>query len=134
MKIEDKNKVINELAELRYKRGWSRSSLVKYLNDTYKLELSRSYELIRDMMQEVADTYHKTNPDALSDSIQFMEEMKQKAIGAGNDKLALEWSKEIHKVSQLYVEKVMIEAKGIEAINITIKGDDKKEGGDAKDI
>ena len=134
MKIENKDKVIKELADLRYKRGYSRSSLVDFLKETYKLELSRSYELIREMMEKTAEAYHKTNQDSLSDSIQFMEEMKQKALGVGNDKLALEWSKEIHKVSQLYVEKVMIEAKGIEAINITIKGDDKKEGGDAKDI
>jgi hypothetical protein len=80
------------------------------------------------MMVACADAYHQTNPDALSDSIQFMEEMKQKAIGLGNDKLALEWSKEIHKVSQLYVEKVMFEAKNVEGINIIIKStSDKKE-------
>jgi hypothetical protein len=113
MKIEDKDKVIKELADLRYKKGWSRTSLVSYLKETYELEASRSYELIREMMEACAEAYHKTNPDALSDSIQFMEEMKQKALGAGNDKLALEWSKEIHKVSQLYVEKVMIEGKFI---------------------
>ena len=52
-----------------------------------------------------------------------LEEMKQKAVGMGNTKEALEWSKEIHKVSQLYVQKLEIEAKNIEGINITIKKD-----------
>ena len=123
MKIEDKDKIIVELTELRYKKGWSRASLVSYLKSQYGLKDSRAYELVREMMDITAKLHNKLNEDALADSLLFMEEMKQKAVGMGNTKEALEWSKEIHKVSQLYVQKLEIEAKNIEGINITIKKD-----------
>lgn len=127
-KIEDKDAVIRELSEMRYKRGISRRQLITYLKDTYGLNQSRAYDLIREMMEQTADAYHKTHTQVLSDSIEFLEEMRTKALGAGEDKLALEWSKELHRVSQLYVQKVEIEAKNIEGISINIKkNDDEKE-------
>jgi hypothetical protein len=126
-KVPVKEKVLEELELLRYQKGYSRLTLVKYLKETYGLEQSMSYNYIREMMEAVADRYNRTNPDALNDSISYMEEMKALAHGQGNHKLALEWQKELNKIKQLYVEKIMIEAKGVEAINITIKSDEKKE-------
>lgn len=123
-KIDDYDKVIKELSDLRYKRGWSRSSLVEYLKSQYDLKDSRAYELVRDMLSITAKLHNKLNEDALADSLQFMEEMKQKAVGEGETKLALEWSKEIHKVSQLYVQKLDITSKGEKiTININKKDD-----------
>ena len=115
--IDDKGKVLAELAELRYKKGYSRLSMVSWLKENYNLEKARAYDYIREMLAASAEAYHKLNEDALADSISFLEEMKQKAVGQGNDKLALEWAKELHKVSQLYVERLEIEAKNI-TINI----------------
>jgi hypothetical protein len=121
-KVPVKEIVLEELEELRYKKGYSRLTLVSYLKSTYGLEQSRSYDYIREMMEAVAERYNRTNPDALNDSISYMEEMKALAHGQGNHKLALEWQKELNKVKQLYVEKVMFEAKNIEGINISITG------------
>lgn len=123
MKIEDKEKVIKELADLRYKKGYSRSTMLDYLKATYEIETSRAYELIREMMSNVAEVYNLTNPNALEDSILYMEEMKALAQGRGDAKLALEWQKELNKIKQLYVQKIELEAKNIEGINITIKKD-----------
>jgi hypothetical protein len=122
-KVPVKEKVLEELEELRYKKGYSRLTLVKYLKETYGLEQSMSYNYIREMMEAVAERYDRTNPNALNDSISYMEEMKALAQGQGNHKLALEWQKELNKVKQLHVQKLEIEAKNIEGINITIKKD-----------
>jgi hypothetical protein len=85
--------------------------LVNLLKTKYELKDSRAYELVREMMDITAKLHHKLNEDSLADSLAFMEEMKQKAVGMGNSKEALDWAKEIHKVSQLYVEKMQIEHK-----------------------
>ena len=122
-KIPVIEKVLEELEELRYKKGYSRKTLVQHLKQTYGIEQSRSYELIREMMEAVSERYDRTNPNALNDSIEYMEEMKAKAQGMGNDKLALEWQKELNKIKQLHVQKLEIEAKNLEGINITIKKD-----------
>lgn len=124
MKIDNKDEVIRFLSELRYKSGYSKSSLVNYLKDTYGLKDSRAYELVREMMAKTAKAYHEMNQDALSDSIEYLEEMRQKALGEGETKLALDISKEIHKVSQLYVEKLEIDVKAEQPL---WKIDDKNE-------
>ena len=117
-KTEDKDKLMLELADLRYKKGWSRSALVQYLKDAHKINQSWAYDLVREMMERTAEAYNKTNTEALSDAIEFMEEMRKKAVGAGNDKMALEWSKELHKVSQLHIQKMELTSNVPIVINI----------------
>lgn len=124
-KIEDKDKLIRELADLRYKKGWSRTALIQYLKDAHKLNQSRAYDYVREMMEKTAEAYHKTNTEALSDSIEFMEEMREKAVKANNDKMALEWSKEIHRVGQLYIQKMELTSN--QPIVININTDKKNE-------
>lgn len=126
MKIPSIEEIIRELAELRYKKGYSRQTLVDYLKSKYSVSQTRAYELIREMMIQVADRYDKTNPNALEDSIEYMEEMKALAQGQGNHKLALEWQKELNKIKQLHVQKIEIEAKNIEGITINIKKNDEE--------
>lgn len=109
MKVKEKDKLIRYLSELRYKKGWSKTSLVNYLKDNYDLKDSRAYELVREAMALTAKAYNEMNQYALSDSVIFLEEMRQKALGEGQTKLALEVSKEINKVSQLYVEKLKLD-------------------------
>ena len=123
MKIPEYDQIIRELSKLRYKQGLSKTSLVNYLKDEYGLKNSRAYELVRDMMAATAKAYHEMNQDALSDSIEYLEELKEKALKQGDIKLSLEISKEIHKVSKLYVEQIQLESKEI-TINI-IKPDAK---------
>mgnify|MGYP003451565108 CR=1 FL=1 len=127
MKIEDKDKVLRQLADLRYKKGWSRQALVDMLKDKYKIGDTRAYELIKEMMVQCADSYNKLNQNALADSVSFMEEMRQKALSQDNEKLALEWSKELNKVNQLYVDRLKLEGEvKIQGIEITIKKNDEK--------
>jgi hypothetical protein len=123
-KITEMDLVIKELADLRYKKGYSRKSLLAYLEQEYQIGWSRGYELISTMMKETAEAYHKTNQDALADSISFLDDLKQSALTSGDRKLALEITKEINKVSQLYVEKIQAEIKMEQPL--FSKPDDKK--------
>jgi hypothetical protein len=110
-KVPEVDLVLKELADLRYKSGYSRKSLLAHLEERYDIGWSRGYELISMMMKELSEAYHKTNQDALADSINFLDDLKQAALTAGDNKLALEITKEINKVSQLYVQKLEIDAK-----------------------
>jgi hypothetical protein len=136
MKIENKDQIIRELAELRYQRGYSRGSMVSYLKETYELENSRAYEIIREMQTEVGKVYDETNENALVDAIEFMEKMKSKALGEGENKLALEWQKELNKVQQLHIQRMDITSGGdkITGFNIKIvRPDDIKSEEDKKE-
>lgn len=111
MKVPEVNKVIKELADLRYKKGYSRKSLIEYLQTQYKLEISRCYALISDMFLQTAEAYAKTNVDALSNSVAFLEELQQSALKENNKKLVLEISKELNKLQQLHIQKMEIDMK-----------------------
>lgn len=117
----DKNKVIEEIVELRCKRGFSSTSLVNYLKETYDINPSRAYELIRKARELMGQIYNEMNWNALQDAILFLENLKEKLLGSGDTKGALEVQKELNKVNQLYIQKIEIESKTIEGINIVIK-------------
>ena len=125
--IDNKEALLTELSDLRYRKGYSRLSMVQYLKENYDLEQARAYDYIREMMSATAKAWGEMNENALADSISFLDELKQKALADGDKKLALEITKELNKVNQLYVEKVMHEVKGVEGINITIKRDRDEE-------
>jgi hypothetical protein len=130
MKI-DINKVIIELIELRYRKGYSGPSLVEYLREKYDIQQSRAYELIKESQVQAGETYNQLNTDAIKHSILFMENLRQDALKVGNSKLALEIQKELNKVNQLYIERQEIKLTG----SIDVKGlfgfeDEVKEGED----
>lgn len=116
-------KVIEEIIELRCKRGYSSTSLVNILKEKYDINQARAYVLIREAREKMGEIYNEINGDVLKDSILFMENMREQALGLGDKKLALEVQKELNRVNQLYVQKVELEAKNIEGINIVIKKD-----------
>lgn len=122
MKAEP-NKVIEEIIELRYKKGYSSTSLVNILKQKYDINQSRAYELIREAREKMGEIYNEVNNEVLKESIVLLENMREQALGVGDKKLALDIQKELNKVNQLYVEKIQHEVKGVEGINITIKKD-----------
>lgn len=119
MKVEA-NKVIEEIIELRIKKGYSSSSLVKYLKETHDISSTRAYELIKEARELLGEIYAKVNENALEESIILLEEMRQKELGIGNTKLALEIQKELNKVNQLYIQKLDITSGG-EKIIINVR-------------
>ncbi len=128
MKVET-NKVISELIELRYKKGYSGPSLVDYLREKYDIQQSRAYELIKEAQVQAGETYNQVNTDAIKQSILFMENLRQDALKQGNSKLALEVQKELNKVNQLYLERQEIKITGkIDVRNLFGFEDEEKEG------
>jgi GTPase Era involved in 16S rRNA processing len=125
IKVDNKPKVLKELADLRYKKGYSRLSMINYLKENYGLKQTSCYEYIKEMLQQTAEAYNKTTQDALSDSVSFLEKLREKALKDGNNKLALEISKEINKVNQLHVQKLALDKETIDAITINIKKKDE---------
>ncbi len=113
------NDVIEEIIELRIKKGYSSTSIVKYLKVTYDLNQSRSYELIREAREILGEIYSKVNETALEESIMLLENMREQEIRNVNNKLALEIQKELNKINQLYVKKLDITSGG-EKITINI--------------
>ena len=127
MKVET-NKVISELIELRYRKGYSGPSLVDYLREKYDIQQSRAYELIKEAQVQAGETYNQVNTDAIKQSILFMENLRQDSLKGGNSKLALEVQKELNKVNQLYLERQEIKITGkIDVKNLFGFEDEEKE-------
>ena len=114
----DPQKVITEIIDLKYVKAYTNTSLVQYLKDKYDINQARSYVLIREAQDKAGEIYNELNNNAMRDSILFMEEQRQKAINAGERKLALDYQKELNKVNQLYIERQEIKLTG----SIDVKG------------
>lgn len=108
----DLETIYNELIDLRLKKAYSQNSLIKYLIEKYGYSKSRSYEIIRESRIRMGEMYTKLSDNSLADSILYMQNQLEAAIGRGENKLALEIQKEINKVSQLYIEKNEIKITG----------------------
>lgn len=112
--------VIEEIVDLRINKGYSSTSLVKHLKEKYDINQTRAYELIKGAREKMGEIYAKVNENALEESIILLEQMRQKEIGLGNNKLALEIQKELNKINQLYIQKLDITSGGEKiVINIT---------------
>lgn len=127
-------KVIEEIITLRTKMGYSSPSLVSYLKDTYDINTTRAYELIKEARTKLGEIYNEVNGDVLLESIIYMENQRQKALGEGNGKLALEIQKELNKINQLYIEKTEVKLTGsLDIRNLFgFEDDEKKEEGNDK--
>ena len=128
MKVEH-DKVLDEIIELKYVKGYTTRSILHHLNEKYDLQQSRSYELIRDALDKAAEIYGEENRNAIRDSILFIEEQIQKLIKSGDNKTALAYQRELNKVNQLYVERQEIKITGqIDVKNLFGFEDEEKEG------
>lgn len=125
MKV-DKDIAIQKIIDLRYKDGYSSPELVKYLMDTYKINISRSYELITEAKEKLGEMYSLINNKSLEEAIMILENMRQDAIKNKNGKLALEVQKELNKVNQLHIKKLDITSNG-EKIIININKNNDNE-------
>jgi hypothetical protein len=111
MKV-DKDTAIQTIIDLRYKQGYSSPELVRYLMDTYNINISRSYELINEAKEKLGEMYSLINNKSLEEAIIILENMRQDAIKSKNGKLALEVQKELNKVNQLHIKKLDITSGG----------------------
>ena len=108
----DKEKLLSELAELKIKQSYSRSSLVKYTMENYPVGERQAYNIVKEMNKKLGDVFNEMVGDAFTDSMLFLENLRQEAIKRGDIKLSLDIQKEINKINQLYVDKKEVTIKG----------------------
>ena len=100
--------LIDELIELRLKKGYSRTDLFKHLTEKLGYAGSTAYEYIRDAKKEFNERAIYNFGDDLKEDIERFEELYTKALKAGNTKEARENLKEISKLKGHYTERVEV--------------------------
>ena len=121
-KIEDKDKVLDELIILRYEKMYSVLNMVNYLKDEYGIKSTRAYELVRQSREKMGHVYSRTNEKVMEDAIAKMEDMQQKSYDEGNIKVALEIQKELNRLLELGKQNVEID---MDKITIVINSEQK---------
>lgn len=97
---EDIDKIIDVIADMRYKKGMTQFNIIKFIQKEYNYGQTRSYEIYKLMLQKIGKVY-KRSEECLEDAISFLEEMKQRNVAKDNDRLALEVQKELNKLLEL---------------------------------
>jgi hypothetical protein len=98
--------------------GWSQPDILDWLNSEGEVQISYSYELLRQAKPIILDTLKDIAKDRLEETIVKMERMYQDALIIKDKKLALDIQKEINKISGLHNQKIDVTTNG-ESINIT---------------
>lgn len=109
--------LINKIVQMSTS-GWSQPDILDWLNSEGEVQISYSYELLRQAKPIILDTLKDIAKDRLEETIVKMERMYQDALIIKDKKLALDIQKEINKISGLHNQKIDVTTNG-ESINIT---------------
>jgi len=109
-----KQDLINKIVHMSCS-GISQPEILQWLLTTGGLQISYSYELLRESKPIILDTLKDISKDRLETTIRELEQMYLDAKLSGDKKLALEIKKEINKISGLYNHK--------QEVDITTGGD-----------
>lgn len=112
MKKVDPEVIIEDILDMRYKKGMTTRSICKYVIEEYSISEVSAYAWINKAMAKLGKHFDEVNPDKLQDSIEFLQSLKEQAITNRERKLALEIQKELNKIGQLYVEKKEVKVSG----------------------
>jgi hypothetical protein len=99
-----KQDLLNKIVEMSCS-GISQPEILQWLLTTGGLQISYSYELLREAKPIILDTLKDISKDRLETTIRELEQMYLDAKLSGDKKLALEIKKEINKISGLYNHK-----------------------------
>jgi hypothetical protein len=96
--------LINKIVQMSTS-GWSQPDILDWLNSEGEVQISYSYELLRQAKPIILDTLKDIAKDRLEETIVKMERMYQDALIIKDKKLALDIQKEINKISGLHNHK-----------------------------
>ena len=96
--------LINKIVEMSAS-GASQPDILDWLLKEGEIQMSYSYELLRQAKPIILDTLKDLAKDRLEETIVKMERMYQDAINIKDKKLALDIQKEINKISGLHNHK-----------------------------
>ena len=109
--------LINKIVEMSTS-GSSQPDILDWLSKEGQVQMSYSYELLRQAKPIILDALKDIAKDRLEETIVKMERMYQDALIIKDKKLALDIQKEINKISGLHKQKIDVPTNG-ESINIT---------------
>ena len=109
--------LINKIVEMSTS-GSSQPDILDWLSKEGQVQMSYSYELLRQAKPIILDALKDIAKDRLEETIVKMERMYQDALIIKDKKLALDIQKEINKISGLHNQKIDVTTNG-ESINIT---------------
>lgn len=96
---------IDEIVDLRLKKGFAYQSLLTHLITKYNLSKSYAYQLIRESYASIEENSIKCFEKQLNQDIQRFENLMELSINAGNLKEARENLKEIARLKGHYIER-----------------------------
>jgi transcription termination factor Rho len=101
-----KEDIVKEVSKLRLKEGKSIAEILEILQTEYGYGKTQSYAYIKAAQEYVAEIYNQKHLKLIEDSIARLEERMSKIV---NDKVWLEFQKELNKLRGLYEEKLTVQ-------------------------
>lgn len=112
MKIDKQIEVVfEEIINLLYKEAYSTQSAMKWVMNKYGLEISRSYDMVREAKEYFGKFIMTTDVEALTECIEVLKTTREKAMEVDNLKEVRECTKEIGKLQQLYIQRIELDVK-----------------------
>lgn len=109
MKIDKQiEKVFEDVIVMLYKDAKTKQTVARYLMETYDLEFSRGYEIIRDAKVYFGKFMIEEDTESLNECISILKSNREKASEQGNLSEVRESTKEIAKLQQLYIQKLEV--------------------------
>jgi hypothetical protein len=108
----DLEQIKKEIITRRVKKGQSIQTILNWLIAEYGYGQARAYQLIQEARAELGEAFQKHYQNRLADQVMLMETMVEQAITDKDRRGALEIMKEIHKVSQMYIDKLDVTSAG----------------------
>ena len=125
-----KQDLINKIVEMSCS-GISQPVIMEWLNKQANIQISYSYELLRQAKPIILDTLKSIAKDRLEETIVKLEIMYQDALDVKDKRLALEILKEINKISGLHNLKTEVDVTTggdkITVIRLFEKGKDEED-------
>lgn len=117
-KKSQREQIIQLLVDKRLRDKLTIYDMTDFVMTQFGYKQSYAYELVRDARNKIADIYKNWNENLLDQTIGDLEQQKRQAEKDGNRKLVLEITKEINKISGLYVERVDVTGNIEHSINV----------------
>lgn len=100
-----KEEVIEAVIDLRLKQNKSITTIIEVLKEDYGYKTTQCYQYIKWAQEKVAEAYSEKHLKLIEDAIGQMESRME---GVTNDRVWLEYQKELNKLRGLYEEKINV--------------------------
>jgi len=98
--------IIQSLIDMKYSQCASQLTLIKFLKEKFGYERTMAYELLKAADDIVVEVAKENANDIREKQLISLNEQLESAKGDGDKKLVLEITKEINKISYIYIEKI----------------------------